>query len=69
LSEPVQVTCAELRSAYHDLPPRTIVENGRQRSYHDGVEAVARLVAERAGIDLVIDREQPHVTVTPTERK
>jgi hypothetical protein len=66
MSAPIRVTRAELRSAYHDCPPRTEIRDGRVQSYHDGVEAIARLVAERAGIDLVIDREQPHVTLTPT---
>lgn len=63
MTEPAVVTRRELSAAYHDCPHRTTVENGRTHSWHDGVEAVARLVAERAGIELVIDREQSDAVI------
>ena len=59
------VTRRELSEAYHDAPLRTTVENGHARSWHTGSEAVARLVAERAGIELVIVPTDTEVTVSP----
>lgn len=61
MTGPVRVTHAELAAAYHAAPPRdtgTVRRGGRAfraPSQHTGVEAVARLVADRAGIDLVIE--------------
>ena len=61
----ITITRHELSEAYHNAPLRTTVENGRAQSWHTGSEAVARLVAERAGIELVIVPTDTEVTVSP----
>ena len=65
MNDPVVITRHELSEAYHNAPLRTTVDNGTAHSWHTGSEAVARLVAERAGVELVIDPTDTVVTVSP----
>jgi hypothetical protein len=57
----IVVSRAELSAAYHNAPPRdmgTVRRDGRlfrAPSQHTGVEAVAQLVAQHVGIELVIE--------------
>jgi hypothetical protein len=53
----VEVTSEELRRVYHLAPSKPVAQGDYIIARHTGPIEVAKLVAERAGVRLVVDGE------------